>query len=550
MAVHILSHPFQLDFAGNRPQFVLRGNPVITRGTTSEAAYQITEMPAVGSTIRLEVGGQSFVFVVATIAQADGQPDKIGYYAISQPLLLKQELERKLAGNYKVRQFCSITIDNALNVSITATQRDSNSITLTFSSGTLTLTASTVGIERVEKSNYQLLTQLEVERYANGIVSTIKTPELMLHFDGSNNAVLPLDILNSYFSEPDIPLVAESFAARTLRSAMLKYTLHYAEVFGDTPTVQIISQTPAFLLANGTLEDYFHALNRADYVTAMGDQATLSAHPEIRNYGCDNGLRVSSFESMPQYAYFLLFDTSNDSTYSRTMRVTVSTLLKDGTRQTTDKGTLTVSNFTIVRIPCSAASLDIADVANVISYDVKVVNQSGETWMRTYLLGSTPYFASVFLMQNRYGVLESFYAFSEAEEQTVEGEEVIRDGEIAIDITDTSTVYTARTGFRSRRELALVAQAMRSRFNYRINGTRPVPIVILPDSLIVSDEKEDLVEAEFSYRYTSASESRHNVTLPTYPDGWDDSTEWNDEVRNVSPTLTNQIARTFKTNAQ
>ena len=131
--------------------------------------------------------------------------------------------------------------------------------------------------------------------------------------------------------------------------------------------------------------------------------------------------------------------------------------------------------------------------------------------------------------------------------EKTEGTDTVRNGTVGADITDTATIHTARTGYRTEREIQLVADAVRGRFNHRIVGGKAVPIAIIPDSLTVTDTAEDLISAEFQYRfnkpYTSASPGNVPI-VPSLPDEWDDARIWIDDAVREAPQ-TNNIASQF-----
>ena len=119
----------------------------------------------------------------------------------------------------------------------------------------------------------------------------------------------------------------------------------------------------------------------------------------------------------------------------------------------------------------------------------------------------------------------------------------MKNGVVGVDITDTATVHTARTGYKPEREIQLVADAMRGRFNYRIVDGRAVPIAILPDTLTVTDTAEDLVEADFQYRFNKPSTAKAG-NLPVNPgtvEKWDDDLTWRDDIVRTSARQ-NEIA--------
>ena len=285
------------------------------------------------------------------------------------------------------------------------------------------------------------------------------------------------------------------------------------------------------------------ALNLADWQTAMGASATLSEYKDIRDFASPTGLTVRTYASLPQYAYFLLFNIYQDTALTRSLAVRVDVRTKDGHTFPLDMGTVTVQNYNIVRIPLSPSALGIPSAEDVLSYTVTAQNASGAVWTRTFVLERKLHGAQEFLLQNRYGLLETLSTYTSAVEEETEGSDTVKGGVVGADITDTATVHTARTGYKPEREIQLVADAMRNRFNYRIVDGKAVPIAILPDTLTVTDTAEDLVEAEFQYRFNKPTTAKTG-NLPVNPgtvEKWDDDLTWRDDIVRTSARQ-NEIA--------
>ena len=300
------------------------------------------------------------------------------------------------------------------------------------------------------------------------------------------------------------------------------------------------------MLSAGRLDDTHQALNLADWETDMGAAAKLSEYTDIRDFGSPTGLTVRSYAELPQYAYFLLFNTLESASHSRQLNVGVIVRMKDGGIHTANQGQVTVANYNIVRLPLSVAALGL-DPSGMLSYTVSIRNESGAKWTRTYVLGRKPIGAQEFLLQSRYGLLESLSTVTSAVEEQTDGSDTVKNGVVGADITDTATVHTARTGYRTAREIQLVADAMRNRHNYRIIGDRAVPIAVIPDTLTVTDTAEDLMEAEFQYRFNKPATTTSTGNLPALPnrlDRWDDVLLWVDDLQR-NAARQNEIANQY-----
>lgn len=543
MAVTIREQPHPLDFAGNRPRFLLKGTPVATAGSKSRSAWRVDALPS--SVLTVGFGGTVLDFQISTPYQAKDNALRIAGY--TDTAMLKNELTTKIAGNYTIARLYDVTVADDLTITFLSKDYGGETVTLDGNgSGDIEQVEQVAGVTRVQRPNYGVLAWFEVTHYNGGVVQELATPDMILHLGADNIAELPLEILRHYFAGADVPSLTETFNAYPLLYATLKYRLAYTDVSGEIPQAGVVKRSQECFLSAGRLDDSHHALNLADWQTAMGAGATLSEHVAVRNFGCPTGLTVRTYASLPQYAYFLLFNIYQDTAHTRSLVVKVDVRLKDGHTFSLDMGTVTVQNFNIVRVPLSAAALGIPSAEDVLSYTVIAGNNKGETWTRTFVLERKPYNAQEFLLQNRYGLLETLATDTSTVEEQTEGSDTVKNGVVGVDITDTATVHTVRTGYKTEREIRLVAEAMRNRFNFRYVDGKAVPIAILPDTLTVTDTAEDLISAEFQYRFNKPATAKTG-NLPVDPgtvERWDDDLIWRDDLQRAG-VRQNEIANQY-----
>ncbi|MBR3577345.1 MAG: hypothetical protein IKN98_01040 [Bacteroidales bacterium] len=544
MPVTIREQPHPFDFAGNPTRYLLKGTPIVTAGQKSKSSWRVNALPS--AVLTLSYGETVFNFQITSISQARYYPDRIAAY--TDPAQLQEELTSKIAENYTISRHYEVTVEDDLTVNFLSKEYGADVVYLDGNgSGDIEMLVLNYGIARTERPNYGVFAKFEITRYSSGSVQEVETPEILLHLNDSNMAVLPLEILRSYFTAADVPSLTETYDVYPLLYATIKCRLTYSDIYGIVPQVNVLKHSQEFLLSAGKLDDEHHSLNLADWGTAMGANVRLSDYTDIRDFGCPNGLTVRSYAELPQYVYFLLFNTQRDSSYSRNLTVNVSVRHKDGSTHVFNPGLLTVTNRNIVRIPVSVQALGLS-ADDTLSYNVFVLNGSSSAWSRTYVLGQKPYNSQVFLLQNRYGLLETFFTDTSAIDEKTEGGDTVQNGVAGTDITDTATIHTARTGYKTAREIQAIADAMRNRFNYRIVGSRIVPIAIIPDTLTVNDTAEDLISAEFQYRFNrpSTSGTIGNIPIvPGIPDVWVDRLTWLDYLRQVAPQ-TNDITANYK----
>ena len=540
MAVTLREQPNPLDFAGNGTRFVLRGAPILTAGSRSRSVWRVNALPS--SVLTVTFGGTVLDFQISTPYQAKDNALRIAAYTDTG--MLRNELTTKIAGNYTIARLYDVTVADDLTLTFLSKDYGGETVTLDGNgSGDIGQVEQVAGVARVQRPNYGVLAWFEVTRYNGGAVQELATPDMILHLGADNLAELPLEILRHYFAAADVPSLTETFNAYPLLYATLKYRLAYTDVSGEIPQAGVVKRSQECILTAGRLDDSHHALNIADWQTTMGASATLSEYKDIRDFASPTGLTVRTYASLPQYAYFLLFNIYQDTAYTRSLAVRVDVRTKDGHTFPLDMGSVTVQNYNIVRVPLSPSALGIPSADDVLSYTITAQNTSGAVWTRTFVLERKPHGVQEFLLQNRYGLLETLSTYTSAVEEETEGSDTVKGGVVGADITGTATVHTARTGYKPEREIQLVADAMRNRFNYRIVDSRAVPIAILPDTLTVTDTAEDLVEAEFQYRFNKPTTAKTG-NLPVNPgtvEKWDDDLTWRDDIVRTSARQ-NEIA--------
>ena len=540
MAVTIREQPHPLDFAGNGTRFLLKGTPILTAGSKSRSVWRVDALPS--SVLTVTFGDTVLDFQISTPYQAHDNAQRIAAYTDTG--MLRTELTTKIAGNYTIARFYEVIVSNDLTLTFRSYDYGGEVVTLDGNgSGDIEQVEQVAGVARVQRPNYGVLAWYEVTRYNGGAVQELVTPDMILHLDADNLAELPLEILRHYFAAADVPSLTETFNAYPLLYATLKYRLAYTDVSGEVPQAGVVKRSQECILTAGRLDDRHHALNLADWQTAMGASATLSEYKDIRDFASPTGLTVRTNTSLPQYAYFLLFNIYQNTTHTRSLAVRVDVRTKDGHTFSLDMGSVTVQNYNIVRIPLSPSALGIPSADDVLSYTVTAQNASGAVWSRTFVLERKPHGAQEFLLQNRYGLLETLSTYTSAVDEQTDGSDTVKNGVVGVDVTDTATVHTARTGYKPEREIQLVADAMRNRFNYRYVDGRAVPIAILPDTLTVTDTAEDLVEAEFQYRFNKPTTAKTG-NLPVNPgtvEKWDDDLTWRDDIVRTSARQ-NEIA--------
>ena len=504
MPANIVNSVFPLDFIKNDITFDISGTPYLSKGKKSISIFKIAGLPAVGQKIYFEFEGKSLAFTVkapSTIAALEAH--SIRNYSGSQ---LVNELTTKIALNYYISLLYSVTITPDLIITFTAKEPGTGNVTLkniaTIDPGTF---KTTIGSSAVVRDNYKIFARFNISRYLNENIQTLQTQPIFFSLNENNQVKIPVEIIRSYFENIDVPLAENEFRADVLKYAYLKADLEYAEYFDNT--VQLVKKSTPFYLLNAVSLDSFRNVNQGDWIDPI-DPSMVSKSLTARAFGCDSGLSVRSFLNCPQYAYFYFFNIAQSNLETKSLNVTVKATLRDGSFVNKSLS-FNVKNFQFVRIPISTKGLGISNHADIIEYLVKVFPNGLEekAWTRRFFIVPKPFYSKVFLFQNRYGVLESFFTEAESFEKVLSGDILVKGHSIEIDRASEET-FICKTGPKSSREMQLLSDTLDSKFNFILINKSAVPITLLPDSFIIKDESEDFVEAEFKYRINLAQANR------------------------------------------
>lgn len=541
MSITLSESPFTVDFAQNSLAAKFSCTPFLITGVRACKQFKFTSLPAVGKTITFSFNDTSLTFTLNQYVIAAKYSDQIAV-ALSIPYLLRS-FEDKIVYHYFLNLYYNISaelVEDGLILTFFAKEPGSAyniEITTNDSISHFTVLSSISGVDSNKRDNYYVYAQIAVNRYKNGLLESVRTPEILLSPDSNNKAGLPLDILRSYFSDCDLPNYSDTIAGYQLHYALLVYKILFAEIYGEDPVVQTVNHSNNLYLINAIQSEHNHAVGLPDWDTFHPETA-ISSYTQPRNYGSKNDITVNSYKELLQYLYFIFIgDADRQNTYS------VDLLCVDGSTVLNYKsGEITLYKNNITRVPISYNALGLYDysVKEILSYKIKInfVDHDGNPFVftRTFLLNQKPFFSKEFLLQSRFGVLESFFCENQLSEKTTEGNKVVLDESIEIDLSDEYTLYTARTGYKTKAEMQLLSEAVSKKYNYRVENESFYKITIVPGTFAILDEKEDLQSAEFSYLVTVQrneirSENDQNEYLFSgIAAVWDDSRVWGDHL--------------------
>lgn len=496
MTAILSTSPFALDFIKNDISFGITGTPVKSIGKKFVTVYVVDHLPAVGNTIIIQFYNRTLEFVV----KAPGRGAAADGYCIQNfsGSPLKAELESKILSNYYLNLYYDMTISETFKITFTSKVAGGEQVFMKTSTNDsfFTLDSKTIGYSKNELDDYRIYSIFLIDRYINEIQESIQSPELFLSLDSKYKASVPVELLRSYFENVDIPQIAVStFTKEILKYVFLKVRLQYAELFDSK--VQLVKKSEYHYLLNSFCISSHRSANKQEWIDPLSSD-TISKSKRLRIYGTNQDT-VRTFAEMPQYVYVYYFDKDSVASAVRGAIVAVLIRYKNGTTSAKQL-TFNCKNFNFMRINCSVASLGIANPETVLEYSVTILDSADSTksFSKTYRLFNKPIHSTVFLFQNRYGVLDSFYTVSQKFEKKSSGEKLFKGSLRSYDM-DSEYIFTSNTGYKSENELQLLSDASDNRFNFIVINNTAIPISIVPGSIVTRVTKEDLLSAEFDY---------------------------------------------------
>lgn len=482
--------PFRIDFAGNAPEFVVYAPPYTVSGRKYSHTFSLTTLPA---------GYIVLVTPYFTIRWniIDGTSNHLDVMSTATtPARVYAQLADKLQYNYTVSQYYDISLaQDSTKCYITlvdkACARYDTLITLSVSSQSERFSATTEsvtnGINAVPIRDYRIMAKMMVRK---GTSATAVTPELMFTPSG-DKVTISTEIVRPYFDHYDRPAYNETFGVYECPEVVRFIKLLFAEKQNET--VGYVKQSAEIMLINGHLEDYAFRNNMPDWTALNHDKFYRKSGIDI--FGQDNAATVKTHYDTEQYLYISNF--TNNSVSLCQLTVTVN---KNGT-VTTSTQLIGFTAKAVHRLPVSLIALGISDPETVTTYSVSIAVGDASI-SRTYIVTPKPYYGHTLLLLNKMNLYETFTIDNLSKEKKTEGEKVMLRVAEMYNTTDTETVYTARTGWKTASETALLEAAVQGKENMLLEGQYGLKFSVIPDTFTILDESEDLLSAELQFIVT------------------------------------------------
>ena len=493
MALQITETPFLYGWAKNRNRLTLKADGLqLSAGSKSHFSWSFpsASLGTDGHHVVLSIDGMELVYT-------------IGDSADSYSARTRAKLASLIAGNYYVQELFDTSYTSS-SVELSAKEVGRHSVELFFTDGqgtrTDTLKPSSIeeGSDRTVKPNYAVLARVEVVVNDYNKLSTYLGGDMVFNPDTDGNVHIDLDILRDFIPQPDLPSVG-SDPWRLLTNALLKYRIHYAEMWGDTsPLVQNSGVTDWFYALCGEAEQRYASLNLPDW--RSGQRYQLIDYGDLFwVIGEDTGETVTIRQSQTEYLYGLFcspsFKIGEPLSSAYDVSLSIVGFRADGTSETLESNH-SIVNGQVYRIDVSASLLS----DDILWYSV-VVRSNGGSWQRIYHV--LPDFDKQhrFLLQNKYGLLVPVACGVINAQVETEADPVYKDRRRYLSISQKSEVLTAVMHYVSPYMARRVARCVGNDYHYILLGGRYVRITIEPDTFSSRDEEEGLVDLSFKFRF-------------------------------------------------
>jgi len=497
----IVSKPFSVDFIQNNIKFVLKGTNISDSGAKSRHTLTFVSQPPVGASFILKINDREFTYNIISENQWDGSI----YQIINKNGKIDEDLIKKLKANYYIMLNFDLemqSLTGQVRIHFFGKKIGKNIFTVTniHTTYSVFIDSSVSGRERAYFKDYKFLVRFNVEYADKGNIIDEMLPEILLDADINGSAELPCTILSKLTKNIDYPRSFMSpYNAYILSHILVKYSLLHCEMYEGS--IQNVKESTIFFGINGKSSTSSATINIPDWEDISF--LKLESGKYIRLYGCDNNKTFFSHLDGKDFLYLCLFEKLYDNEYVGTLMGNLSILYRSGKTSVINLKELEINNFSIVRIPVHLNALNIPDKSNVIEYTISVWDSNNPTGVmcRKFIINSENYFIHEFLLQNKYGVLEYFYCETKKTESVVNANDVVLNNINDIDITDKNKIFTIKTGVKQYEQLKLLSQASYTSYNFIIIKNTLVPIYIMPESIEIIDEKKDLQETTFKFRF-------------------------------------------------
>lgn len=493
----LTTYPFPLDFIKNEIGFHINGTPIRSFGKKSITTYVVNTLPDVGKSVIIEFHDKTIEFKVT----AQSRKAALDGYSIQNftGISLINELRSKIGGNYYINLYYNVSVSEDYKITFTSKEFGGDPVIIRSNDNDnfFVKASQLVGYKRSVLEDYKIYAKYTIDRYKDETSQRVETTEMFYSLDSRNRVFVPVTFLKSYFENIDIPQIGvTNFTTEVLKYAFIKVYFEHAEYFDSK--VQMVHHVGPFYLLNGSCLSSYRSANKPDWEDPLSDQV-ISKCDKVRIFGY-NQASVRSFREMPQFVYAYFFDKESSVNTVKNAKLEVSIKRKNGA-DAHKMFDFSVKNFNFIRINCSLDSFRFQNVDSVIEYSVSIypdLADLNKKFVKHFRIFKKPIHSSVFLLQNRYGVLESFYSVDQKFEKESFGDKVSKGAVTHYDI-ENEYKFTALTGYKTKEELQLLSDAEENRFNYIVINNTPVQITIVPESVVVVDTKEDLLNAEFQY---------------------------------------------------
>ena len=512
--ISLRSTPFPIDFAGNNPRFEIKAKPYAVsavRGSVTYAIYQIPYVSGIAGTLVLTTPYGTVTRQIIPSTTSSSNPQRIK--ASSAPATIADRLLDRLCNEAAVTEHYTTEVWTGTGFNNTpccflklsqrtpctealpalAYQQDGYDCSSVAGQPVVHFMENRSGRSEAPRDGYLLRGRFLVTRQADqrgAYLDTstdsenLETPEFSIWCNG-DNATIDTRLLKSYFNRMDIPAYGELLDAYPLRHNTLRYRLRCGDHYDSNTDTEYTRTFAERVLVNGMLEWDKQVKNAPDWAVPSRI-VNLSQANGLINWGTPENIVRRIFRGCESYIYIANFTDT-----ARYARVTITC------ENTTNSSNLSVPAATIIRIPIGTDALPAGVVSSTAAtYSVAVRDGQKYLCLINVELIPKPYNARVLLLQNHLGVAETFIDEEIVFDRETSGNAIVLNGECDLELSEADTLLTLRTGYRTKEEMRLLADAYTRHDNYILWGSLAYRINFVPGTLTVIDEGEDLQSAE------------------------------------------------------
>lgn len=505
--ITIANIPKKFHWLGNKNNFIAYCRNYSCTGQFAKYQFLINPALPVGSIIKVDVDGRSLFFKQQASASSD-------FYTFRTA----EDFCNKLSNCFYLSDFTfTVQNSNPIVLTVEAKERGKHEFAISYMGSNVSKIANRFEIKNTSLVAVANVSYITCEYSYNGVdmavlpnyalaawweTESAKTPMFFLSPDESGAVSVDPAVVRSLISSPHLPALNANLVPQRILAAT-KYRLAFAELYGETPTINTVLRLDWRYGFDGKVSENRNSRDLPDWEDAFADLTVNNSNNIVRVIGRDNGKQIHVNQSKPEYIYILVANESlTDNDTVKVSIKSVSTMTDRSNTKVVEQHELRNNSVYVVNIN--------ADNDNV-AYRNITVSTSAVCFETTIIVKPDFENQYLFLMKNSYGLMSCFASDGISVKKSAEIEKFSYDGTNVFSASNPAELFSASFVLRKAEAERLNGFSFCDTY-MAVNG-RWVKIHISTDSLEVLNSEDDIVELSLSFSLSENIDRREFVNV-------------------------------------